>query len=331
MKKDPDIKKTWNFRVTQPAIVLAQLNLETLPEKLSCGCSCFDCRSNYQAYWNEHSYAVELKKALQAEKDFMNETIEDIKDMERDHKKEIHDHLITLEVERDKSRKLQEQLDFEMKIRMEESHKRHLVEEDIKLTLEEKKTLNKTLYDASVELYALRAENDAMKRNVNDAYVARERVINQIKEYEQQISQYEAINGDLRSRLYDHEIENAKLKRKNDILKEELKKPINMIAMPIRKGTSSMMPSTASNSNSNNNTNTRISSSAKSNIRDNYNTNTNNSDNDDYSITRSNKKKLPNLNDNSTIFSRNSISNMSSLTKLSKLSAALQGNSQGFY
>jgi len=290
----------------------------------------------------------------------MNETIEDIKDMEREHKKQIHDHLLTLEVERDKSRRLQEQLDFEMKIRMEESHKRHLVEEDIKLTLEEKKTLNKTLYDASVELYALRAENEAMKRNVNDAYLARERVINQIKEYENQISHYEAINGDLRSRLYDHEIENAKLKRKNDILKEELRKPVNMISMPIKKGTSSMMPSTASN------TQTRTSLSAKSSIRDiskdhyinnggtntitntntntitntntnantntNTNTNANNNigDEDDFSISRSNRKKLPNLgmNENS-IFSRNS--NISSISKLSKLSAALQGNSQIFY
>lgn len=35
-------------RATQPAIVINKLNLDTLPEKLSCGCSCFECRTNYQ-------------------------------------------------------------------------------------------------------------------------------------------------------------------------------------------------------------------------------------------------------------------------------------------
>jgi len=249
----------------------------------------------------------------------MNETIEDIKDMEKDHKRQINDYIITLDIEKDKTRKLQEQLDFEMKLRMEDSHKRHMVEEDIRLVLEEKKTLNKTLYDASVELYALRAENEAMKRNMNDAYLARERVINQMKEYENQISQYEAVNGDLRSRLYDHEIENAKLKRKNDILKEELRKPINMISMPVKRGggTSSMMPSSLSNPQA------RISLSAKSNMRD-INTK-DNGDDDDFSVIKT--KKLPTLGlGDSSIFSRNS-----NMSKLSKLSAALSGSSSGFY
>ena len=57
MKKDPEIKKSWNFRVTQPAIVLAKLNLETLPETLSCGCSCFECRSNYQGNSSNYYYS----------------------------------------------------------------------------------------------------------------------------------------------------------------------------------------------------------------------------------------------------------------------------------
>lgn len=244
----------------------------------------------------------------------MNETIEDIKDMEKDHKRQINDHLIALDVEREKSRKLQEQLDFEMKLRMEDSHKRHMVEEDIRLVLEEKKSLNKTLYDASTELYALRAENEAIKRNMNDAYLARERVINQIKEYENQMQQYEVVNGNLRSRLYDHEIENAKLKRKNETLKEELRKPVNMISMPIKRGgTSSMMPSTQ----------TRMSLTATSNTRD----NTKEYDfvgEDDY---KSKKMQLPNLDSSSSIFSRGS----NSMSKLSKLSAALQGSSVGYY
>jgi len=265
---------------------------------------------------------VELKKALQVEKDFMNETIEDIKDMEKDHKKQINDHLISLEIEREKSRKLQEQLDFEMKLRLEDRHKRHMIEEDIRLVLEEKKTLNKTLYDASVELYALRAENEAMKRNTNDAYLAKERIVNQIKEYENQISQYEAINGDLRSRLYDHEIENAKLKRKNDTLKEELRKPVNMISMPVKRGggTSSMMPSSVSNAQ------TRMSLSAKSNTRDSTRDFPLSFEvEDDFSVTRS-KKVLPNLGGESSIFSKSS-----NMSKLSKLSAALSGSSASFY
>ena len=267
-----------------------------------------------KAYWNEHAYSIELKKALQNEKDFMNETIEDIKDMENDHKRQLNDYIITLDIERDKSRKLQEQLDFEMKLRMEDSHKKHMIEEDIRLILDEKKILNKTLYDASIELYALRAENDAIKRNMNDAYLARERVINQIKEYEHQISQYEAVNGDLRSRLYDHEIENANLKRKNDTLKEELRKPINMISMPVKRGGGTMSSS---------NSQARISLNAKSNMRE-INAK-DNGDDDDFSVIKT--KKLPTLGlGESSIFSRNS-----NMSKLSKLSAALSGSSSGFY
>ncbi len=223
-------------------VPLIPYNAEVNVKKLSCcGSECLECRRNYCGYWTEKALVTDLKASLKAEQDsiqgnnlctilfialyllvgFFQATIQEIKIMEKEYENKINEINEKLTIETNKNITLTNNLEYERKLRLEETYKHEVIIEEGRMVQGEKKELINKLYSFQDELIQLRNDAGKLKTSNNVITQAKDTALYQLREYENGIFQVEKANALLRTRLSDLDVENAKLKRQVESLKEK--------------------------------------------------------------------------------------------------------------
>ena len=211
--------KSWNFNTKFPSVeVDPDVNLL----ELSCGCICLACRQTYTAFWIEKSLTTELKVQVAAEKEASDEALKIIKDVENDFNRRLDELHTKYRKELDKNAILEGELEKERKGKVEEVYRKDVQDEEMRLTRLDNKSMTQYLIDYQQELNALRNENKDFQFSHQVITNAKEKMLQQLKEYEAHVMKVEAHNADLRQRFSCVDIENARLKGKNQHLKEKI-------------------------------------------------------------------------------------------------------------
>ena len=141
--------------------------------------------------------------------------------MEKEYENKINEINEKLTIEINKNISLTNSLEYERKLRLEETYKHEVIIEEGRMVQGEKKELINKLYSFQDELIQLR--NDAGKLKTSNTVItqAKDTALYQLREYENGIFQVEKANALLRTKLSELDVENAKLKRQVDALKEK--------------------------------------------------------------------------------------------------------------
>lgn len=216
-----DEKKSWNMKAALPHVEYPTFNIDNLKE-LSCGCSCLDCRNNYISYWEQKSLVQELKG-----KNFgLNKLFTELQSAKAKSEIELKEQIglakESIQNEIDKNLKFQEDIDKERGLRLQDKYRVEMVQADNQLLREEKKIVENKLIQIDEDYINLQRQLTALSNTYSTSLMATERLKSQLKSYEQQILQLESTNGNLRSKYYSSDMESAKLKQKNEIMKSQV-------------------------------------------------------------------------------------------------------------
>lgn len=202
--------------------------------KLPCGkCECKECKLTYRSYWEEKSYSKELNRSLLEERKASEETLEEVKKMEAEYKEQLGQLRLELDVVNERSRIQEENLEFERKLRADETYRREMIDEEKRNLYISHGDLEKRLIAHNEELHRLRRENGALRDAVESSNKLRERSISQVREYEALTNALERDNAEFKTGLFQAEIENNKLKLSRDNLKQRLNSVTDFWGKPI--------------------------------------------------------------------------------------------------
>jgi len=222
-KKVIKAKNKWGFKTKIQNIELPKYDVESLLV-LNCGCSCLDCRKNFTAYWEEKAVTQEMQISLEQEKIATKEILDEVGLLEKDLMSQIKELKMTLEAERGRCRRLEEEITTERKLRMDDVYRRERQDEETKAVRIEQRKTESHLISFQEEVDVSRKDISALKRANESLSTTKERLLRQMQEYESMLATLERSNGDLRTKTYQLDIENAKLKGRNERLKSELEK-----------------------------------------------------------------------------------------------------------
>ena len=245
MKKKESTKKSWNFKTKFPPV---EVDPEVNLLELSCGCTCIDCRKTYTAFWIEKGLTTELKAQVAAEKEASEEALQIIKDVENDFNQRLDELQTKYRKEVDKNRTLETELEREKRGKVEEVYRKDVQDEEMKLTRLDNKNMTQHLIDYQQEINALQNENNDLKFAHEVITNAKEKMLRQLKDYETHVMKVEGHNADLRQRFSSIDIENARLKGKNQQFKEkiyqlqEMNKSLKYLGEGSRRGMSTKDP-----------------------------------------------------------------------------------------
>jgi len=141
--------------------------------------------------------------------------------MEKEFENKINEINEKLMIETNKNIALTNSLEYERKLRLEETYKHEVIIEEGRMIEGEKKELINKLYSFQDELVQLRNDSGKLKTSNIEITQAKDTALYQLREYENGIFQVEKANTLLRTRLSDLDVENAKLKRQVEALKEK--------------------------------------------------------------------------------------------------------------
>lgn len=215
------------WRYGKPVFPLINVKRKPMPEEkelkeLHCGCKCSECISNYKAYWVEKTYSAEIKSAMDSEKDLRKAIFKEIKDMENKFEKQLSDMRADWEVADTKRQQLSKELDRERSIRIEETYRREVQNNETDAVTKERILVESLLMAKQEEANKLRAESDSLREAARAALSMKDQALSRLRDYEMQVNRLERDNSELRVRLHETEIEVAKLRNKNSYLKERL-------------------------------------------------------------------------------------------------------------
>jgi len=163
----------------------------------------------------------DLNFELNAERHAADETIRMVEKMEEEHKLEIEKLNMDLNFEKDKVVALTNTLHHERKARMQEIYKieRKTMENDN--SMKDYKNINEMNNNLGKEFEAVQSENDTLVKITEELQQNKLHILDQLKTYEDQITDLEKKNNDLRKRLYDadnekdrHKVQAARMKQK---------------------------------------------------------------------------------------------------------------------
>lgn len=141
--------------------------------------------------------------------------------MEKEYESKINEINDKLTIEVNKNITLTNNLEYERKLRLEETYKHEVIIEEGRMVRGEKKELIDKLYSFQDELIQLRSDAGKLRTSNNVITQAKDTALYQLREYENGIFQVEKANALLRTRLSDLDVENAKLRRQVESLKEK--------------------------------------------------------------------------------------------------------------
>ena len=167
------------------------------------------------------------------ERKAMEETLEEVQKMEADFKEQLGQLRLEMDVMNERNRVQEENLEFERKLRADETYRREMVEEEYRNLNISQSNLEKQLIAHNEELHRLRRENEALKDAVENSNRLRERSISQVREYEALTNTLERDNAEFKTGLFQAEIENNKLKLSRDNLKQRLNSVTDFWGKPL--------------------------------------------------------------------------------------------------
>jgi len=215
------------WKYGKPVFPLIIVKRKPMPEgdelkELHCGCKCAECISNYKAYWVEKTYSGEIKSAMDSEKELRKVIFKEIKDMENKFEKQLSEMRANWEVADTKRQQLSEALDRERSIRVEETYRREVQNNETDAVTKERILVESLLMVKQEEANKLRAESDSLREAARAALSMKDQALARLRDYEMQVNRLDRDNSELRVRLHETEIEVAKLRNKNSYLKERL-------------------------------------------------------------------------------------------------------------
>jgi hypothetical protein len=126
----------WSFGKPQYPRIKRQVKegMENVDDiKLPCGnCDCKECKLTYRSYWEEKSYSKELNKALLDERKAMSDAVEEMGTLERDYKDQISRLRLEVDIVNERVQSLEGSLEFERKLRADETYRREITNEESK-------------------------------------------------------------------------------------------------------------------------------------------------------------------------------------------------------
>ena len=207
--------------------------------KLPCGkCDCHECKVTYRSYWEEKSYSKELNQALSDERKAMQTVAEEVGKLEADYKDQISKLKLEIDIVNEKNKNLEANLEFERKLRADETYRRETTNEESKHLYEQSSALEKKLVAYSEELTSVRAENRALRDATERSRQLSERTLLQVRKFESLTNALERDNAEIKTTLYQAEIEINQLKLSRDNLKARLNSVTDFYGNPIKKNTS---------------------------------------------------------------------------------------------
>ena len=164
----------------------------------------------------------DLKFQLQAEVRAADETIIMVQNMEKDHQRLLDLAAAKLNLEKDRVVELSTTLDFERKARMQEMYKAERNSLDFDHSMKEFKNLNSKNSNLGEEYDAIQNENATLVQLTEQLQQNKIDILEQLKIYENDITDLERNNDTLRQRLYDSDNEKDRYKVLAARLKQKL-------------------------------------------------------------------------------------------------------------
>lgn len=180
--------------------------------RLSCECSCLDCKATYNAYIDEKAMTKVLQQRLDESIMENSYMIEQIKAMEDRYNAKIEE--LQNEVA-DKQRKMDfinAQLETERRLRMEEIYKLEFQKDENEKQATELRNTRKELVIAINALPELEHENNLLKQKVQHNESTISRINDDIEQYNYELAKMEDANTRLRMRLHDTDVQITHLK-----------------------------------------------------------------------------------------------------------------------
>lgn len=206
--------------------------------KLPCGnCECHDCKITYRAYWEEKTFSKELNQALVEERKAMQGVVEEVGQIEADYKDQISKLKLEIDIVNEKNQNMETNLEFERKLRADETYRREMTNEESKHLYDQTSVLEKRLIGYSEELVYLRGENEALREAADRSRHLSEKTLIQVRKYESMTNALERDNAEVKTSLYQAELELNKAKLSRDNLKARLNSVTDFYGNPKKKST----------------------------------------------------------------------------------------------
>lgn len=218
-------KPKWVFgRPKFPRIKRSPMDhAEELKELPGCGHTCPDCINNYKSYWEEKAYSKEMDEALKKERATTTGIIDQVQKMEKEMKEEVGEAKLETSQLREMVRNMESQLDLERKLRADDVYRREKVEEELKILQKQHSKVENQHIAVTREVDDIKQENRILRAGAESAIAQKDRFLNQTVFYEEQVNRLERSNADLKVRMREYDIENSRIKLKNDELKDRIK------------------------------------------------------------------------------------------------------------
>lgn len=200
--------------------------------ELHCGCSCDECISNYKSYWTEKVYSKEIKDALDEELKVRKEILVEMARVDMANDKKLQELELSLVLADGKRKSLSEALESERQLRAEEVYRREVQKSELEASVEARRGSEAKVLQQERDLIIARQEVAVLKEAARSAIILKDKAMAKLREYESLVNGLEREGAENRNRLYNAEIEGAKLKYKNDSLRERLEsiRPFEILA-----------------------------------------------------------------------------------------------------
>lgn len=232
---EPASGKLWRYgKPAFPRIHVQRREMdggEKLAE-LHCGCSCDECISNYKSYWTEKVYSKEIKDALDEELKVRKEILVEMARVDMANDKKLQELELSLVLADGKRKSLSEALESERQLRAEEVYRREVQKSELEASVAEGVRLEAKSLQQERDLTIARQEVAVLREAARSAIILKDKAMAKLREYESLVNGLEREGAENRNRLYNAEIEGAKLKYKNDSLREKLEsiRPFEILA-----------------------------------------------------------------------------------------------------
>ena len=170
---------------------------------------------------------ADLKYELDVERQAAEETIVMVKKQEDKHKTEIELLNVDLNLEKDKVVALTNTLDHERKARMQEIYKIERKSLEHEHDMKEFSIVNAKNRNLGDEYEAIKNENETLLKITEELQLNKKQILDQLQIYENQITELEKKNENLRKRLYDSDNEKDRHKVLAARMKQRLQDYMN--------------------------------------------------------------------------------------------------------
>ena len=182
--------------------------------RLSCDCTCPDCKATYNAYLVEKSMCKLLQERVDENEIESALMIEQVKSMETQYTLSIQELEASIRLKQQQVESIQGQLEMERKLRMEDIYKLEFEKEDNSKQAAEIRSLRAELKEALQNFPNLELENKVLKYRCESNSDTINKMDAELQQYSYELTKLEDTNTRLRLKLSDSDtqINNSRIK-----------------------------------------------------------------------------------------------------------------------